>query len=265
VRIGPATKLFVIVGDPLTNTRVPEFYNPLLESRGIDAVMVPVEVDADGLPDVAAGLKRMRNCAGVVVTMPHKLAMTAFVDEPGETTRIAGAVNVVRRLPDGRWAGDILDGQGYVESLVRRGIEVAGARIHLVGAGGVASAISASAAAAGARAVSLFDVDLGRARDLVARLSVAFPSVELTAVDAIDYSCDILTNATPLGMRDDDPLPCDPERIPATTVVTDVVTKPAMTPLLRAAQVRGCRVVTGQDLSDGEAELVAEYLGMVAP
>ncbi len=90
----------------------------------------------------------------------------------------------------------------------------------------------------------------------------AFPKVEAEAVAEDRYDVDILANATPLGLRDGDALPCDPARIAPRTIVTDVIPKPDITPLLAAAQARGCTVVTGREMVEGQVGLIAAFLGL---
>jgi shikimate dehydrogenase len=98
--------------------------------------------------------------------------------------------------------------------------------------------------------------------DLARAVAASFPSVETEALTQDRYDVDILANATPLGLRDGDPLPCDPSRIAPSTIVTDVIPKPDVTPLLAAAQARGCRIVTGREMVEGQAALVAAFLGL---
>jgi shikimate dehydrogenase len=93
-------------------------------------------------------------------------------------------------------------------------------------------------------------------------VGAAFPDVHAEVVTADRYDCDILANATPLGMREGDPLPCDPSRIAAATIVTDVIPKPEITPLLEAARARGCTVVTGREMVEGQVELIADFFGL---
>ena len=256
------TRLYAILGDPLAKARTPERFNALFAERGIDAVMVPAEVDPGGFAAAVAGFKRLRNCDGLILTMPHKQAMCACVDELRENGRLVGAINAARRLEDGRWVGDMFDGRGYLAALRNRGIEPAGKRVHLIGAGGVARAMGMALAQAGIAALTLRDLDPTRAKQLEAAVVATFPDVRVEAVGADRYDCDILANATPLGMREGDPLPCDPARIAAATIVTDVIPKPDITPLLAAAQARGCAVVTGREMVEGQVGLIAEFFGL---
>ena len=256
------TRLYAILGDPLARVRSPERFNTLFAERGIDAVLVPAEVDAAGFDATVAGFKRVRNCDGLIITMPHKHAMCKHVDELRDNGRLVGAINVARRMQDGRWVGDMFDGRGYVAALKHHGVAPAGKRVHLIGAGGVARAMAMAMAKEGVLSLTLRDLDSRRALDLARAVTMAFPKVKAEAVNEDRYDVDILANATPLGLRDGDPLPCDPLRIPARTVVSDVIPKPAITPLLAAAQARGCTVVTGADMVEGQAGLVADFLGL---
>ena len=260
MKITGTTRLYVIFGDPLNKARSPETFNAIFAERGIDAVLVPGEVDAAGFADAVRGFQRLRNCDGIIVTMPHKQAMCALVDELGENGRLAGALNVARRTPDGRWIGDMFDGRGYLAALRRRGIDPRGKRVHLIGAGGVARAMAMALAHAGVATVTLRDVDARRAENLADALSAAFPSVQARALGEDQYESDIIANATPLGMKQGDALPCDPARIAPSTVVTDVIPKPDITPFLAAAQQRGCQVVTGREMVEGQAGLIAAFL-----
>lgn len=262
MKITGTTRLYVIFGDPLHKARSPETFNALFAARGVDAVMVPGEVDAAGFVAAVRGFQHLRNCDGIIITMPHKQAMCALVDELGDNGRLVGAINAARRLPDGRWRGDMFDGLGYVAALRGKGIDPRGKRVHLIGAGGVARAMAMALAQAGATHISLRDIDPVRADTLAADLRAAFPALRAEALARDDYDRDILANAAPLGMREGDPLPCDPAPISPRTVVTDVIPKPDITPFLAAAQERGCSVVTGRDMVEGQAGLIAHFLGL---
>jgi len=217
-------------------------------------------VDAAGFAAAVAGFKRLRNCYGLVLTMPHKQAMCAYVDELRENGLRVGAINAARRMPDGRWVGDMFDGLGYVGALQRNGIDPAGKRVHMIGAGGVARAIAMALAQAGIATLTLRDAAAERAADLASAVNAAFPSVDTRAVQGDAERCDILLNATPLGMREGDPLPCDPAAVPSAAVVSDVITKPAITPFLAAARAHGCKVTSGKDMFEAQIRLVTAFL-----
>lgn len=260
MNISGTTKLYVIFGDPLHKARSPETFNAIFAERKIDAVLVPGEVDVAGFEAAVRGFKRLRNCEGMILTMPHKVSMCALVDELRDNGRLVGAINVARRLPNGRWVGDMFDGLGYVAALRKAGMDPKGKRFHMIGAGGVARAMSMALGAAGASLISIRDIDAQRAQNLAVAVRSAYPGIETSAVETDEFDRDVIANAAPLGMGDADPLPCDTTRISPTTLVSDVIPKPEITPFLAAALSRGCRVVTGRDMVEGQAPLMAEFL-----
>ena len=254
------TRLYAILGDPLAHARSPEGINAIFAQRGLDAVLVPAEVDAAGFDAAVAGFKRLRNCAGLILTMPHKQAMCGHVDVLRDNGRLVGAINAARRLADGRWEGEMFDGQGYLRALRACGVDPAGMRVHMIGAGGVARAMVIALAGAGIASLTLRDLDSQRAVQLVQAAKAAYPRVAAQVVGEDRYECDLLANATPLGMRPNDALPCDPDRIAARVIVTDVIPTPEITPFLAAARSRGCRTVTGRDMFEAQVGMVAEFL-----
>jgi shikimate dehydrogenase len=203
----------------------------------------------------------LTNIRGALITMPHKVAAAALLNEVSPAVRVAGSCNAVRRMEDGRLQGDLFDGEGFVRAMRRNGCRLTGARALIVGAGGVGSAIAASLAAADARAVTLFDIQPERARALANRLTLSYPKVELTTDSNDPAGHDIVVNATPLGARDDDPMPVDVERIAPGTWVGEVVLAPEMTPLLIAAHARGCRVQIGADMLFEQIPAYLEFFG----
>jgi shikimate dehydrogenase len=91
-------------------------------------------------------------------------------------------------------------------------------------------------------------------------VTATFPRVSATVVENDQQQCDILLNATPIGMRENDPLPCDPASVPSANVVSDVITKPEITPFLAAAQQLGCTTTSGKDMFEAQIERVAAFL-----
>jgi shikimate dehydrogenase len=125
VPISGRTGLLVVLGDPIRQARAPGLVNAALARRGRDAVLVPLHVRADALVRVVDGLRGMQNLAGAIVTMPHKSAVVALLDDVTAEARQIGACNVVRREPDARLTGTMLDGEGFVAGLGRAGLSTA--------------------------------------------------------------------------------------------------------------------------------------------
>ena len=255
------TELIAHIGFPTHGFKSPLIYNPYFEQAGIDAVVVPMGCRAEHFAGVLAAAFALTNIRGALITMPHKVAAAALVDEASTAVRIAGACNAIRRAQGGRLQGDLFDGEGFVRALKRKGCQLAGARALIVGAGGVGSAIAASLAAANARAIALFDIHHESADALANRLASVYPRLELTSASNDAAGRDIVVNATPMGANDDDPLPVDVTRIAPGTWVGEVVMTPGITPLLRVAQARGCRVQVGTDMLFEQIPLYLDYFG----
>ena len=255
--ISGKTRLIAHVGYPTESFKAPLIYNPWFESKGIDAVVVPMGVKADDFPAALAALRKFTNLHGALVTMPHKVTVVDYLDEPSVAVRIAGSCNALLLRPDGRLVGDMFDGTGFVRGIARKGLVVRGARCLVVGTGGVGSAIAASLAAAGVGAIALFDTHRGSAQALAGRLAKHYPAldVHLAASDPAGY--DLVVNGTPLGMKPGDPLPFDASRLEPRTFVGEVVMKQEITPLLEAARARGCRFQIGTDML---FEMIPAYL-----
>jgi shikimate dehydrogenase len=250
-----ATRVHLIVGDPVAQTKSPAGLTREFSARGIDAVCIPMQVAPADIDAFLAVARRVHNIDGIVVTVPHKLAATRHCDVLSERSRALAAVNAMRREADGRWSGEMTDGVALVAALRAAGCEPRGRRALVVGAGGAGSAVVLALAEAGAR-VAVHDIDAARRDDLVRRL--AGWKIAVGSVDPA--GCDLVVNATPLGMASGDPLPVEAARIAPGAVVADLVTKPAVTPLLNAARERGAQIVTGEDMFAPQAGILADFL-----
>ena len=251
------TLLIAHVGYPTEAFKAPMIYNPWFEHRGIDAVVVPVGVKPADYVDTLAALRRVTNLRGLLVTMPHKVVTLDLVDEATPASRIAGACNAILVRPDGSLLGDQFDGAGFVRGVQRKGLALQGRRVLVSGSGGVGSAIAASLAAAGVGEMVLYDVRDASAQALVERLRDHYPTLKVGTGSNDPAGFDLVVNATPMGMNDGDPLPFDVSRIAPGTFVGEVVMKRAMTPLLVAAQARGCPIQVGTDML---FEMIPAYL-----
>ncbi len=203
----------------------------------------------------------MENLDGLVVTMPHKNAMCELLDELGPAAESIGAVNAAKRLADGRWVGDMFDGRGCVRGLLDQGHEVANKSVFLLGTGAAGSAVAFALAEAGVKQLLIDDVDEDRCAQVAKRVKAAFPEANVDAGKLlVGNGHDLIINATPLGMRPDDPLPFDPAVVPKTTLVVDVITKPVMTPLAGARrQSLGQRIHGGNHMHAGQAIEAARF------
>lgn len=242
------TKLIAHLGFPTHSFKAPLIYNPYFEKNGIDAVVVPMGCRPD---DYKAFLKlvfRLSNIHGALITMPHKITTMGLLDEISTNAQVAGACNAVKIRSDGGLIGDMFDGEGFVRGMLRRGREIEGKRAIMAGAGGVGSAIAASLAKAGLAELALSDASIPMMQGLVDRLRRHYPGLRVEAGKTDPDGYDIVINATPLGMNDDDPLPFDVTRIAPSAFVGEVVLSRQITPFLAAARARGCEYQVGTDM-----------------
>ena len=255
--ISGKTTLIAHLGYPTEAFKAPMIYNPWFEQQGIDAVVVPMGVKPEDYAASLAQIFRFSNLRGALVTMPHKVTTMSLVDEVTPTARIAGACNAILKRADGTLLGDQFDGAGFVRGVERKGRPFRGTRVLVSGAGGVGSAIAASIAAAGAAELMLFDAHAASAEALAGRLREHYPQLKVATGSKDPAGFDVIVNATPLGMKADDPLPFDIDRIDAGTFVGEVVMKTEYTPLLEAARAKGCAVQVGTDML---FEMIPAYL-----
>jgi shikimate dehydrogenase len=255
------TALIAHIGYPTHTFKSPMIYNPYFEQESIDAVVVPMGCEAEHYPAFLKSVFTLTNLRGALITMPHKVTTVGLLDELTPTVKIAGSCNAVRRAPDGRLQGDLFDGEGFVRGVRRKGCRLEGVRALVVGCGGVGSAIAASLAAAGVRALSLFDAQAGSAQQLGRRLGAHYPALEVATGSNDPAGHELVVNATPLGMNHGDPLPVDVSRVSPDSFVGEVVLKEEMTAFLKAVQARGCRFQVGADMLFEQIPAYLEFFG----
>ncbi len=242
------TKLIAHLGFPTHSFKAPLIYNPYFEKKGIDAVVVPMGCRPE---DYQAFLKlvfRLSNIHGALITMPHKITTMGLLDEVSTNAQVAGACNAVRINSDGHLVGDMFDGEGFVRGVLRRSREIKGRRAIIAGAGGVGSAIAASLAKAGLAELALYDAAVPVMEGLATRLRRHYPALRVETAKSDPAGYDIVINATPLGMNEDDPIPFDVARISPEAFVGEVVLSKEITPFLAAARARGCLYQVGTDM-----------------
>jgi shikimate dehydrogenase len=259
--ISGRTTLIAHLGYPTEAFKAPMIYNPFFEKAGIDAVVMPMGIQAPDYPTFLRELFKVTNIRGALVTMPHKKTTIELADEVSPTARIAGAANALLKREDGTLLADLFDGEGFVRGVRRKGRNLDHASALVIGCGGVGSAIAASLAAAGVTRMGLDDAVVEAATTLGDRLSAHYPELKVSAGSADPTGYDLVVNATPLGMNEGDPLPIDMSRVAPTTFVGEVVMKTAVTPFLRAAQERGCQTQVGTDMLFEQIPAYLEFFG----
>jgi shikimate dehydrogenase len=245
------TKLVGLLGNPLGHSFSPAMHNKAFETLGLNYFYLPIEVMAEDLFTVAAGLAKM-NFAGYNITIPHKIGIMDCLDVIDPLAQAIGAVNTVT-LENGHSTGYNTDGEGFVRSLeAESGITVSGKCYLIIGAGGAARAIAMTLAFKGAEKIFLCNRTAQKAHDLAAAINAKVsPCSEVitrapASIKAALGQADVLINTTSIGMHpDEDRIPIDGDLIPDGLIVSDIVYNPARTKLLQVAEAKDCRVVPG--------------------
>jgi shikimate dehydrogenase len=192
--------------------------------------------------------------------MPHKEEIASAVDTLDPAAAALASVNTVVLQPDGRSAGYSTDGPGFIASLREAGVDPAGRRIAVIGAGGAARAVIDALARVGAAQVDVVNRSADRA-EVAAALAGEQGRV---AVPANIEEADIVVNATSIGMGTTE-LPCDPDLLHDRHVVVDLVYHPIETALLGEARRRGATVVDGLGMLIHQAVLQQQLWTGITP
>ncbi|HEY2455274.1 MAG TPA: shikimate dehydrogenase [Scandinavium sp.] len=251
------TRLIAHLGWPTESFKAPMIYNPWLEAQSVDVKVVPMGVRPEAFAAFVPALFQMTNLVGALVTMPHKVVAAGLMQQLSPTAAIAGACNAIRREKDGTLTGEMFDGDGFVQGILRKGFMPENARALVVGCGGVGSAIAASLAAEGVPSLTLFDSREQTAQALAMRLLRHYPALDIMLMRNDPQGHSLVVNATPMGMSPDDPLPLDVTRLAPETFVGEVVMSQTWTPFLQAAMARDCLVQRGTDML---FEMIPAYL-----
>ena len=258
--INGETRVTGLIGDPVGHTRSPAILNAAFEAAGLNWVYVAFPAPAGRGADAVKAARDLR-LAGLTVTMPHKTDAAWACDELTPEAMALNAVNVVTVHDDGRILGASTDGLGLVRALADEGVDPAGRRALVLGAGGAARAITLALGNAGA------DVTVAARRrdaaDSAAGLVGRARSVSLADADPAAF--DVVVHATPVGMRGEAPV-IDPDRLNPAQLLVDTIYHPMETPLLAAARARGVPCANGLGMLVHQAALAFElWTGVDAP
>jgi len=245
--------------------------NAALVAAGLDAVYVPFHVTAAQLSGAIAGIRAM-GLRGVNLTVPHKEAACSLVDELDSQAARIGAINTIVNR-EGRLTGYNTDGIGLLKALKQElGVDVAGRRVLLLGAGGACRAALVALADAGAAWIGVANRTRARTQTLLKELAphctgTAFAEYELSVSlpQACGQAVDLLINTTAVGLKGDAfGFPVE-ECVTGDGALYDMVYAEPPTPLIRAAQKRGLAAADGLGMLAGQGEAAFELWFGCAP
>lgn len=262
VEVTGHTRLWGILADPIVHVKTPQIINAVAQERGVDGLLVPFHVAPADLAALVKGLKGMKSLSGFVVTVPHKAAIVDLLDEVTPSARLIGAVNCVRREVDGRLIGDMLDGVGFVTGLRQAGLDPAGQSAYLAGAGGAANAIAFALVEAGVTRLTIANRTMAKVEDLIARIKSIHPEADLRIGNRDPSGHQLVVNGTSLGLKPDDDLPFDADKLNPDQIVAEVIMDPEETAVMAKARTIGCRVHPGKPMLASMRYLLADYMGV---
>jgi shikimate dehydrogenase len=251
MEISGKTKVCAVIGDPIEHSLSPTMHNAAFEHLKLDFVFLAFRVAPDQLEHAIKGIRAL-GIRGLNVTMPHKNAVTEFLDEPDAAVRFLRAANTILNQ-GGKLRGFNTDGVGAVKALKNNGVALAGKKVLLLGAGGAARAI-AFCLAREVEEVCILNRDAGKARELASVLQPCGKKIvgnELSAsqIQKELQNSDVLINATSVGMAPSifESL-IKPNWLGPDTCVMDIVYNPVETKLIREARAAGAKVVNGVEM-----------------
>ena len=250
------TKLFGVLGTPISHSISPQMHNEAFRQLGMDCVYVAFEVGEEGMRAAVEGLRTL-NVRGYNVTMPNKNIMATLCDKLSPAAEIIGAVNTVVN-DNGILTGYTTDGTGYMRAALDAGHNIVGKKMTLLGAGGASTAVFVQAALDGLSEISIFSRSNSkfneRAKNIIEKLK-EHTTCKVNLYDLEDEArlrheiseSAILTNGTSVGMapNTDHSIINDISMFHKDLIVSDIIYNPRETKLMRLAKEAGCLTFNG--------------------
>ncbi len=246
-----STRFIAIIGDPIEHSMTPVIQNAALRELGVNVANVAFRVKPENLREAVTGAQSL-GILGLMVTIPHKVAVMQYLDEVDPFGKMMGTVNLVHFHPERGAIGYNTDGYGAARSLEEEGVQLKDSRVVLLGGGGAARCLAQKLCLESAAQLTILNRTVSRAEEIAAeteRNTGVRPTVaELTDENLrrVLPEANLLVNATSVGMHPNDnetPVPAD--ALHKDLVVFDIVYNPLETVLLRDARRSGAKTVDG--------------------
>ncbi len=244
--IHAGTRVFALLGDPVSHSLSPVFQNAAVRAAGLDAVYVAIRCARGVAPALVDALARAGG--GGNVTLPHKQLVLRALEVQTSAVERTGACNTFW-LEGGKVCGDNTDVAGFHATAKALVADPAGARVLLLGAGGAARAVACALLDSGASRIDVLNRTRDRAEELRLRVDTSGRIRTAESPNTVaGESFDLVVNATSLGLREGDPEPFDLSRLARTGAVIDLVYRPGGSAWAERAAARGIAAADGLEM-----------------
>ncbi len=242
-------KIYGLIGYPVKHSLSPIMHNATFKALGINAEYKLFEKRPEELGYFLHSLSK-ENIYGLNVTIPYKEVVLKYLQWKSPEVKFTDAVNVIIVKDKNYLEGWNTDGIGFHRHLTMDlKFNPLGKSVVVLGAGGAAKAIINQLARHGAKNITIYDIDNDKSLNLAAKINKEFPKCNAIASDSIEKldikNADLLINATPIGMKGDDPCLVDPDSLHPSLLVYDLIYNPPETKILKLAKQKGAPISNG--------------------
>jgi len=263
-------QLYGLIGYPVKHSYSEFMHNAAFAHCQMNAEYQLFEVTPEKLDEFFKKTIHEKKLKGFNVTVPHKEKVLPYLGEISKEVKLIGAANTVLVEDTGALKGFNTDGLGFSYDLGHQGIDIKNKTIVLFGAGGGAKAVAITIAIFEPAELIIFDIDGEKSRRLVENIKRNYPKVDVSIASNVENlkidKADILINATPVGMKESDPLLVKQEWLHKNLFVYDLIYNPSETKLLKMAKEAGCKCANGLGMLLYQGVLAFEHwTGKKAP
>lgn len=249
--LNASTQFIAIIGDPIEHSMTPVIQNAALCELGVNVANVAFRVKPENLREAVTGARAL-GILGLMVTIPHKVAIMQCLDEVDAFGKMMGTVNLVHFHPERGAVGYNTDGYGAARSLSEEGVRLKDSRVVLLGGGGAARCLAQKFCLEGAAQLMILNRTVSRAEEIAAetKRNTGVNPIVLELTDdnlrRVLPEANLLVNSTSVGMHpNEDATPVPADVLHRDLVVFDIVYNPLETVLLRDARRAGAKTVDG--------------------
>ena len=239
-------RLAAVLGNPISHSKSPRMHNYWLKQNKLNGYYVPIKVELENFEETIWTLVSM-GFSGVNVTIPHKLSALKIADESSSTAQYIGAANTLTFTKENKIYADNTDAYGFINNIKckypdwdpKKGMSV------VLGAGGASRAVIAALLSEGSKEIIVLNRTIEKAEALKEDYDNKITVESWKNINEVAASCSNIINTTSLGMNNESLIAIQPNSIPETALVSDLVYTPLETNFLKMAKNRGSRTVDG--------------------